>query len=205
MTKRILLLGLVGGIGVSILGVGHLQSQTLEPQVFINTREIAQETHKEQIAMGTLHITKERELVLEQQELQRLQNLENARIEQELTSQREEEARKQAKQVTTQEVLGRQLIGEFELSFYCHGSCCNGSWVGQPTASGAKMTTGTTIAVDPKVIPLGTKVYIEGIGERVAQDTGSAIKGNKVDVLMDTHSECLELGRQYDKKIWIIE
>ncbi len=106
---------------------------------------------------------------------------------------------------TTQTKTKKKLLGEFDLTFYCPCSKCNGEWTGQPTASGAEMTTGTTIAVDPRVIPLGTKVYIEGIGERVAQDTGSAIKGNKVDVLMDTHSECLELGRQYDKKIWIIE
>lgn len=61
------------------------------------------------------------------------------------------------------------------------------------TASGvsaARNCSGySTIAVDPRVIPLGTKVYVEGYGYAIAQDTGSAIKGNTIDVFFDTNSE----------------
>ncbi|WP_238473803.1 3D domain-containing protein [Paenisporosarcina cavernae] len=52
------------------------------------------------------------------------------------------------------------------------------------------------IAVDPRVIKLGTKVYVEGYGYAIAGDTGSAIKGNKIDVFFDTRSEALNWGRR---------
>jgi len=52
------------------------------------------------------------------------------------------------------------------------------------------------IAVDPSIIPLGTKVYVEGYGEAIAGDTGGAIKGNKIDVYVKTKSEAIEWGRK---------
>lgn len=52
------------------------------------------------------------------------------------------------------------------------------------------------IAVDPSVIPLGTKVYVEGYGEAIAGDTGGAIKGNKIDVYVQTKSEAYAWGRK---------
>ncbi|MGN7478913.1 ubiquitin-like domain-containing protein [Solibacillus silvestris] len=52
------------------------------------------------------------------------------------------------------------------------------------------------IAVDPSIIPLGTKVWVEGYGHAVAGDTGGAIKGNKIDILMPTKSEAYSWGRK---------
>jgi uncharacterized protein YabE (DUF348 family) len=52
------------------------------------------------------------------------------------------------------------------------------------------------IAVDPRVIPLGTKVYVEGYGYAVAADTGSAIKGNKIDVFFASKSDAYRWGRK---------
>lgn len=52
----------------------------------------------------------------------------------------------------------------------------------------------STIAVDPTVIPLGTKVYVDGYGYAVASDTGGLIKGNKIDLFLDTESEALDYG-----------
>ena len=85
------------------------------------------------------------------------------------------------------------LIGNFKLTAYCPGSCCNGKWAGKPTAMGTKLTPGRTIAVDPKVIPLGSRVAINIDGEWrefIAEDTGGAIKGNRIDVCMARHSDC---------------
>ena len=52
------------------------------------------------------------------------------------------------------------------------------------------------IAVDPSVIPLGTKVWVEGYGEAVAGDTGGAIKGHKIDVLMPSSAQAISWGRK---------
>ena len=74
-------------------------------------------------------------------------------------------------------------MGQFKLTFYCPCATCNGA-VGVPTASGTSLVEGRTIAVDSSVIPLGSRVYIEGYGLFIAEDTGSAIKNNKIDVLV---------------------
>lgn len=53
------------------------------------------------------------------------------------------------------------------------------------------------IAVDPGIIPLGTRVYIPGYGYAVAEDTGGAIVGHKIDIAFETIGECFEFGRQF--------
>ena len=52
------------------------------------------------------------------------------------------------------------------------------------------------VAVDENVIPLGSKLWVEGFGDAVAADTGEAIKGNKIDIYMDKHGDALEFGRR---------
>ncbi|KGA97282.1 peptidoglycan-binding protein [Alkalihalobacillus alcalophilus ATCC 27647 = CGMCC 1.3604] len=52
------------------------------------------------------------------------------------------------------------------------------------------------IAVDPEVIPLGSRVYVEGYGEAIAGDTGGAIQGNKIDLHVPTKEEAIQFGRQ---------
>ena len=54
----------------------------------------------------------------------------------------------------------------------------------------------STIAVDPSIIPLGSKVYIPGYGEAVAADTGGAIKGHRIDLFLNSENECINWGRQ---------
>mgnify|MGYP000596288173 FL=1 len=73
---------------------------------------------------------------------------------------------------------------------------CNGNNLAL-TATGTTLTEGRTIAVDPSVIPLGSRVFIEGYGVFIAEDTGGAIKGNKIDIAVSTHERANELGVQY--------
>ncbi len=54
----------------------------------------------------------------------------------------------------------------------------------------------STVSVDPSVIPLGSKVYVEGYGYAIASDTGGAIKGNKIDLYMNTLQDCYAFGRR---------
>lgn len=54
----------------------------------------------------------------------------------------------------------------------------------------------SSVAVDPNVIPLGSKLYIPGYGYAIASDTGGVIQGNIIDLFMNTTEECLEFGRQ---------
>lgn len=79
-----------------------------------------------------------------------------------------------------------------------------------PEESGSHTTLGYNIrenpnmkliAVDPRVIPLGSKVWVEGYGVAIAGDTGGAIKGYKIDVLMPTRAEALKWGRKTVKVI----
>jgi N-acetylmuramoyl-L-alanine amidase len=75
---------------------------------------------------------------------------------------------------------------------YCTG--CSGV-----TANGTDLRANPgakVIAVDPKVIPLGTRVWVEGYGEAIAADTGGAIKGNKIDVFIPTQEGALNWGRK---------
>lgn len=64
---------------------------------------------------------------------------------------------------------------------------------GGRTAMGTRARVGE-IAVDPKVIPLGSRVYIEGVGARIAEDTGGNIKGNTIDIYMNSVAECRKWG-----------
>ena len=80
-----------------------------------------------------------------------------------------------------------------EATAYCYGNI---------TKTGTSPVEGRTIAVDPEVIPLGSKVYVscdtwpEIDGTYVAEDTGGAIKGNIIDVYMQDYDTCLQFGRR---------
>ncbi|OIB01731.1 hypothetical protein AK95_02210 [Paenibacillus sp. LC231] len=76
--------------------------------------------------------------------------------------------------------------------------------IGTRTASGTRVTEGRTIAVDPNIIPIGWWVYIEGIGFRRAEDTGGAIKGNKIDVYYDSLKSAINFGRKSGRTVYVI-
>ena len=95
-------------------------------------------------------------------------------------------------------------IGEFKVTAYCSCKKCCGVWAeNRPngvvyTASGEKAEAGKTIATDTSVIPFGTEVKI-GDTIYTAQDTGSAVKGNVIDVYYDSHEEALNHGSKYQE------
>lgn len=86
----------------------------------------------------------------------------------------------------------KELIGNFKITHYCPCVKCNGNY-GNKTALGTKLTPYKTIAVDPRIIPLGTKVEIQG-RIYVAEDTGGAIKGNRIDMCVSSHAEAYKKG-----------
>jgi len=83
----------------------------------------------------------------------------------------------------------KQELGNFNITFYDLSVESCGKNANDPaygvTYSGVKAKQGTTVAVDPRVIPLGTLLYIEGLGYRIAQDIGGGIKGSRIDVFVD--------------------
>lgn len=87
------------------------------------------------------------------------------------------------------------LLGRYKLTAYCPCAKCCGKWTNQ-TATGVTPKQGRTIAVDPKIIPYGSKVIING-HTYIAEDCGGAIKGNRIDVFFDSHSVALQFGVQY--------
>ncbi len=101
--------------------------------------------------------------------------------------------------VTQTETKGT-LIGTFKSTFYSPSASANGGYT--TTATGAPLIVGETLAVDPSVIPLGSWVYLEFTDARLqclngvyhATDTGGAIKGNKVDVLVSSTALAYSYG-----------
>ena len=86
-------------------------------------------------------------------------------------------------------------LGNFKITHYCtelwEHICGEGQGI---TASGTRVTAGRTVAVDPKVIPYGTQLYIEGYGWRIAEDCGGAVKNAQIDVAVETHADALAMG-----------
>ncbi|MED1408034.1 MULTISPECIES: cell wall-binding protein EntD [Bacillus] len=93
---------------------------------------------------------------------------------------------------------GREIT--VEATAYTANPSENGTYGGRVlTAMGHDLTANPNmkvIAVDPKVIPLGSKVWVEGYGEAIAGDTGGAIKGNRIDVLVGSDSNADSWGRK---------
>lgn len=99
------------------------------------------------------------------------------------------------KQVSRGETLRFSKVINAHSTAYTH--------TGNRTATGIKPHRGV-VAVDPKVIPLGTKLYIEGYGYATAADVGSSIKGNRVDVFVDSEKEARLWGRR-TVKVYILQ
>lgn len=90
-----------------------------------------------------------------------------------------------------------------EATAYYPGPESCGKYADGYTYTGKKAGYGV-VAVDPRVIKLGTQLYIEGYGKAEAADIGSAIKGNKIDLCYETYEEALRVGRK-KVKVYILE
>lgn len=110
------------------------------------------------------------------------------------------------KKTSSQQTIMRVLTAK--LTAYTAGYESTGKRPSDPTygitSSGAKVKEGRTIAVDPTIIPIGSTVYIEGIGYRKAEDTGSAIKGSRIDVYIKDLDEAVDFGVKKGVKVYVI-
>ena len=117
---------------------------------------------------------------------------------------KQEEMYEEALEVTVEEVKvnetkepEKKSLGEFRITAYCPCESCSGPH-GYQTSTGAVVTEGRTVAVDPTVIPYGTVLMIDGYEmEYVAEDCGSAIKGNDIDIFFESHEEADKFGVKY--------
>ncbi len=107
--------------------------------------------------------------------------------------------------------LTMTLLGGFNLTAYCPCKSCCDQWGAAPEGKigslGVGVYEGITFAVDPRIIPYGTKIYIEGVGVGIATDCGGAIKGNRIDVYFASHTEARKFGIAggYPHNVYIIE
>ena len=95
-------------------------------------------------------------------------------------------------------------MGDFKLSYYCderYPHIC-GAGIGK-TASGKATEIGWTVAADTSVIPMGSIIYIEGFGFREVMDVGGGVKGQHIDILVDTHANALSMGVNHGG-VWIL-
>jgi len=86
-------------------------------------------------------------------------------------------------------------LGRFKLTAYCPCYECSEGW-GHMTSSGRTARERHTIATDPRVIPEGTKVMING-QVYVAEDTGGGVKGNHIDIFFEDHGTTDDFGVRY--------
>lgn len=95
--------------------------------------------------------------------------------------------------VIEESVIPNEYLGEFVATYYTH--------TGNRCSTGVYPKAGRTIAVDPKKIPYGTYLYVDGHGVFIAEDCGGDIKGHRLDIFVDTHKEAIQLGRK-TVKVW---
>ena len=86
---------------------------------------------------------------------------------------------------------GWTSLGTFSITHFCNCKTCCGKWANGLTASGTVPVEGRTVAVDPNVIPLGSKIRING-HEYIAEDTG--VSGHVIDVFVNDHQYAIQLG-----------
>jgi uncharacterized protein YabE (DUF348 family)/3D (Asp-Asp-Asp) domain-containing protein len=102
----------------------------------------------------------------------------------------------------------KQILSNVVLTAYDAGFQSTGKTAEDPqygiTFSGATVTEGRTIAVDPNVIPIGWWVYIEGYGFRRAEDKGSGVKGKHIDIYYEDGDYANEFGKKRGATVYVV-
>lgn len=97
--------------------------------------------------------------------------------------------------------MGLINMGEFKITYYCSCKECSEEWNVQ-TATGTGCVEGRTVAVDPNVISYGTRILIDD-DIFVAEDCGGLVKGDHIDIYVNSHEKTKDLGVEY-KNIYVI-
>ncbi|MQR89398.1 LysM peptidoglycan-binding domain-containing protein [Bacillus megaterium] len=176
------------------------QSQTAQAQQEQAAQEQTQK-EQEQAQVATQAQAAQEQAQKEQEQAQAAQAQaaqEQAQKEQAAQQQQQQQA---AQQQSQQQASGKSMTVE-ATAYTANCAGCSGT-----TATGVNLKSNPNqrvIAVDPSVIPLGSKVYVEGYGQAVAADTGGAIKGNRIDVFVSSDSAAQDWGRR-SVKITVID
>jgi len=115
-----------------------------------------------------------------------------------------QELQEKQKQAVVQELKTPfKQLGKFTLSWYSPKELGKETPVQLRTSKGLIPKEGRTIAVDPKVIPYGSIVYIENYGVFIAEDCGGAIKQNRIDIFTASYDKAVQMGKK-SANVWIL-
>ncbi len=183
---------------INIIRVEKVTDVVEEPVQFavVTKKDESLEKGKEKIITMGKHgrVSKQYEVLLENgKEISR-----KLISEQNITEKQDKVVAVGTKDLTVQVSRGAAETGtEFYVTATAYTAYCNGC--SGRTATGLNLKSNPNmkvIAVDPRVIPLGTKVYVEGYGYAIAADTGGAIKGNIIDLFMPSKTDAYRWGRK---------
>ena len=154
----------------------------------------AEQTQEEQQQAQAEQAQKEQQQAQAEQAQKEQQQAQAEQAQKEQQQAQAEQAQKQQQPAeSSQQASGKSMTVE-ATAYTANCAGCSGT-----TATGVDLKANPNqkvIAVDPSVIPLGSKVYVEGYGEAVAADTGGAIKGNRIDVFVPAEGDAQQFGRK---------
>ncbi|AKP78041.1 Cell wall-binding protein YocH precursor [Priestia megaterium Q3] len=154
----------------------------------------AEQAQKEQQQAQAEQAQKEQQQAQAEQAQKEQQQAQAEQAQKEQQQAQAEQAQKQQQPAeSSQQASGKSMTVE-ATAYTANCAGCSGT-----TATGVDLKANPNqkvIAVDPSVIPLGSKVYVEGYGEAVAADTGGAIKGNRIDVFVPSEGDAQQFGRK---------
>ncbi|WEA42269.1 3D domain-containing protein [Priestia aryabhattai] len=154
----------------------------------------AEQAQKEQQQAQAEQAQKEQQQAQAEQAQKEQQQAQAEQAQKEQQQAQAEQVQKQQQPAeSSQQASGKSMTVE-ATAYTANCAGCSGT-----TATGVDLKANPNqkvIAVDPSVIPLGSKVYVEGYGEAVAADTGGAIKGNRIDVFVPSEGDAQQFGRK---------